>query len=301
MAEELKNMEAEEESNRFSLTVTVIEDKLELHLHDKHTKYMYHESFGSEDLQKCGFGHNQASNLDKVAKFMESARKGHSSLQFEIKIEKNPNNQITDGDTGIVCIVKEDEFFPIEITMKLKQTPRKKIDILEEHIHDLKKENAVLRNQVQELIPLKDHVMPKNSIIMWSGNMDDIPKGWSLCNGENNTPDLRNRFIIGASDEYKAQSIGGNKAHNHNITVQGHQLTIREMPRHSHSPQKWIWCHDDSYSYKINRGSSGNGISYNKANSEPTGGNQAHSHNATSAMKYHLPPYYAMCFIIKLV
>lgn len=44
---------------------------------------------------------------------------------------------------------------------------------------------------------------------MWSGAVDAIPKGWALCNGENNTPDLRNRFVVGAGDEYSVGDVGG--------------------------------------------------------------------------------------------
>ena len=35
-------------------------------------------------------------------------------------------------------------------------------------------------------------------IMMWSGTIATIPTGWVLCNGSNSTPDLRNRFVIGA-------------------------------------------------------------------------------------------------------
>ncbi len=45
---------------------------------------------------------------------------------------------------------------------------------------------------------------------MWSGASDAIPTGWGLCNGENGTPDLRNRFIVGAGDEYRVGDVGGN-------------------------------------------------------------------------------------------
>ena len=46
---------------------------------------------------------------------------------------------------------------------------------------------------------------------MWNGAVDAIPKGWTLCNGQNNTPDLRNRFIVGAGDEYSVGDVGGVK------------------------------------------------------------------------------------------
>lgn len=37
-----------------------------------------------------------------------------------------------------------------------------------------------------------------NIIVLWSGAIVDIPAGWALCDGNNNTPDLRDKFIIGA-------------------------------------------------------------------------------------------------------
>ena len=39
---------------------------------------------------------------------------------------------------------------------------------------------------------------PAGGIIMWSGTIATIPSGWVLCDGTNSTPDLRNRFVIGA-------------------------------------------------------------------------------------------------------
>lgn len=78
--------------------------------------------------------------------------------------------------------------------------------------------------------------MPIGGIIMWSGAVDAVPTGWGLCNGSeydlsNGTgkitaPDLRNRFIVGAGDEYTVGVTGGEKTH---------ILTEAEMPSHSHN------------------------------------------------------------------
>ena len=38
--------------------------------------------------------------------------------------------------------------------------------------------------------------LPKGVIVMWSGSMEEIPKGWSLCDGSKGTPDLRDRFVV---------------------------------------------------------------------------------------------------------
>jgi microcystin-dependent protein len=71
-------------------------------------------------------------------------------------------------------------------------------------------------------------------IMMWSGTIATIPSGWALCNGSSGTPDLRNRFIVGASVDSGGQSVttitggntktGGSKdaivvSHNHTATT----------------------------------------------------------------------------------
>lgn len=39
-----------------------------------------------------------------------------------------------------------------------------------------------------------------NIIVIWSGEIVDIPAGWALCDGNNGTPDLRNKVLVGAGD-----------------------------------------------------------------------------------------------------
>jgi len=47
-----------------------------------------------------------------------------------------------------------------------------------------------------------DQVVPPGMIVMWSGSVDTIPEGWALCDGTNGTPNLRDRFIVGAGGRY---------------------------------------------------------------------------------------------------
>jgi microcystin-dependent protein len=67
--------------------------------------------------------------------------------------------------------------------------------------------------------------VPIGGIIMWSGDIDAIPVGYYLCDGENNTPDLRNRFIIGAGGSYGLTATGGE---------QETRLTKSHLPSHGH-------------------------------------------------------------------
>lgn len=45
--------------------------------------------------------------------------------------------------------------------------------------------------------------VPIGTIVIWSGTIDDIPKGWHLCDGEDDTPDLRDKFVSEANNTYK--------------------------------------------------------------------------------------------------
>lgn len=52
-------------------------------------------------------------------------------------------------------------------------------------------------------------------IILWSGAIVDIPTGWHLCDGDEGTPNLRDRFIVGAGDTYAVGATGGSLTHTH--------------------------------------------------------------------------------------
>ena len=52
-------------------------------------------------------------------------------------------------------------------------------------------------------------ITPVGGIILWSGSTASIPSGWALCDGNNGTPDLRNKFIVGAGSTYNVNATGG--------------------------------------------------------------------------------------------
>lgn len=59
-------------------------------------------------------------------------------------------------------------------------------------------------------------------ICLWSGAIVDIPDGWFLCDGQHGTPDLTNRFIVGAGDTYDPADTGGSATHGHGLTMDSH-------------------------------------------------------------------------------
>jgi len=151
-------------------------------------------------------------------------------------------------------------------------------------------------------------VVPAYGIIMWCGSAANIPAGWALCDGQNGTPDLRDRFIVGAGGSYPVGDQRGSKTANipgHTHWTGDHVLSIAEMPYHNHN--------NGGYAYLLQvTGINTNSDTDKSANEpdikttammQPAGGNAPHNHGNTSeagwASVETLPPYYALCFIMK--
>ncbi len=64
--------------------------------------------------------------------------------------------------------------------------------------------------------------LTNGQIGIWSGAIIDIPAGFALCDGNNGTPDLRDRFIVGAGDTYNPDDTGGSNNHTHDFDSDGH-------------------------------------------------------------------------------
>lgn len=157
-------------------------------------------------------------------------------------------------------------------------------------------------------------VFTAGMIMMFYGDVNDIPSGWALCDGNNGRPDLRNRFIVGVGSDYVLGDTGGDDLLTGLVTSElgaigggttgSHVLTIEEMPAHSHKV------------YSRGSNASSNSEPYDfvdptpnvyYVDSEVVGGDGGHSHSVdqipahshTIATIDNRPPYYALYFIIK--
>ena len=139
---------------------------------------------------------------------------------------------------------------------------------------------------------------PSGGIIMWSGTIATIPSGWYLCNGSNSTPDLRNRFIIGAFQDTTGVAYttvtgadtqtGGTK----DAIVVSHTHTVTD-PGHTHS----ITTASTNTDRSGGGGLCANEVSSTNTNSATTGITIATT--GSSGTNQNLPPYFALAFIMK--
>ena len=128
-------------------------------------------------------------------------------------------------------------------------------------------------------------------IMLWSGSSATIPTGWVLCDGSNSTPDLRNRFVVGATSTYAVGATGGSAdaivvSHTHTATVTD--------PTHTHSYTSFN---------TIGVAGGGNNVGAQSTSATTgaasTGITVSNSTTGSSGTNANLPPYYALCYIMK--
>ena len=139
--------------------------------------------------------------------------------------------------------------------------------------------------------------IPTGCILLWSGSIGSIPAGWVLCNGSNGTPDLRNRFIVGAGSTYAVDASGGSAdaivvSHNHTATS-----TVTD-PTHRHAASAGDFM-TTSGALGTTSGSTQGSAQYTAYASTGITVATTVASAGTSGTNANLPPYYALCYIMK--
>jgi hypothetical protein len=163
-------------------------------------------------------------------------------------------------------------------------------------------------------------------IMLWSGSTNSVPSGWRLCDGGGGTPDLRNRFVVGAysdtvTEEYPScppNAKGGSAnavaiSHSHtfsgstnNAGSHNHYVTNSKTSstKFSSNNQTFTWASAGGLGNSDYRGGATNSRA-NRARSSDVG-NHSHSISGTtsasgsSGTNKNLPPYYALAYIMKV-
>jgi len=160
-------------------------------------------------------------------------------------------------------------------------------------------------------------LLPRGVIVMWSGSIANIPPGWALCDGgtytapdgtQVTTPNLRDRFIVGAGGSYAVGATGGAAQ----VT-----LTVSQIPSHTHTVDppatntNTTGAHSHTLDMKgVGRFGGGEGtLGTGDTRYTSTAGDHYHTvdipaftSGATGGSQPHenRPPYYALAFIMKL-
>lgn len=139
-----------------------------------------------------------------------------------------------------------------------------------------------------ELAKIGGTTIPAGVVVMWSGSPTAIPDGWALCDGTQNTPDLRGRFVVGYNRDDADYNGIGKASGSKTVT-----LTTANLPAHTHKAMKRGDDHnlDHSGTYGVletNLVAEANGIDIGLGS---TGDGQAFDIR---------PPYYVLAYIMKL-
>lgn len=150
-------------------------------------------------------------------------------------------------------------------------------------------------------VPAAPSAYVTGMIMLWSGAIGSIPSGWNLCDGTNGSPDLRDRFIVGAGNSYAVGQTGGSAdaivvSHTHTatsvVTDPGHLHTLTQIPTNSNANirtgfyDKCVGAPPTTYTTDT----ATTGITVATTN-QTTG---------TSGTGANLPPYYALAYIFKI-
>lgn len=170
--------------------------------------------------------------------------------------------------------------------------------------------------------------VPDGVIVMWSGSIANIPPGWVLCNGQNGSPDLRDKFVVAAGAAYPVAATGGvatnNMAHSHTANLHAHDAshghTASTAPDHRHGVDFYTQQSTMYYPSRSPTGANQDVLDFRHTHRVlgDTGWGGNHTHTISNAgfstgnqtdrgMDPQLstavenrPPYYALAYIMKL-
>ena len=137
--------------------------------------------------------------------------------------------------------------------------------------------------------------------------LDKYPH-YAVCNGQNGTVNLQDRFIICASPNTKVNAVGGNNSFS-GLEIMDHVLTEEQMPVHKHEVpgsndtfDVTKWPFGAPIGSQMYMGFEVGKVGF-RSNSSPKGKSKGHSHklkDKTGDNKGMLPPYYALIFVQKI-
>ncbi|MCQ9206772.1 MAG: phage tail protein [Omnitrophica bacterium] len=168
----------------------------------------------------------------------------------------------------------EDYWISVQIGTDSEMSPRTRLASVGYAYKAEKAEHAVSADS----LTVEIEGVPSGGIIMWSGSIASIPVGWVLCDGNNGTPDLRDKFIIAASQDEGTSA---------KTNIEGSLKLTGGNTNHGHSVDR------QSFATSGTNGTDGRTLAI-KIQGVYGAGN-----NGSTNTVNHIPTYYALAFIMK--
>ena len=170
------------------------------------TKKLYEIQQVKEDIEEC---ENKLELIIEKLEYREYKFEEIDIIKKQINFMNNTINKINNMNTAsIESVMKNyaDKYiFPnitnilVKNVVNTQKLQNKDIGVTPGSIVNIQDNGKIYSNII----------FTKGMIIAWFGTINEVPENWVICNGTNGTPDLRNKFIIGTSDDIKFSTTGG--------------------------------------------------------------------------------------------
>lgn len=245
--------------------------------------------------------------------FERTSKNGEHIHQINVKVDSF-------GYDNPIPIEINPPHFKLNFIMKLEGKPDDNIRVGEKNVLHADQEGNIMSTVL----------VPRGIIVMWNGY--NIPYGWALCNGENDTPNLENMFVKSTkNDDYNKVGLSTINIYESNLPKHTHDAVcyLEKNGEHDHSvtdDESGGHSHRYSYKYKSDKPGDSPDILAGKTDilksvkSEETS-EDSHTHNFTTSStgkhfhtitSYNVsevgegqpvninPPYYVLCYIMKI-
>jgi hypothetical protein len=147
-------------------------------------------------------------------------------------------------------------------------------------------------------------VIPRGVIVSWYGPINQIPGGWLLCDGTQGTPDLRDRFIVGAGAAFPVHQDDPSPEHDHGVSGVAVPQHVHQLSTRVAAPVRWnndhhlgvTTDHDNSRPWGDQYEKNRYGVAEEFLTTTESGAAAAEGRTDGAAA---LPPYHALAFIMK--
>ena len=261
-------------------------------------------------------------SLNELEASREALKKPYAAGQFTVSVNLGQKGTFSNGTCGAVTGGYANCFKDTTITVSrdgsrlftTRTLPLMAGDYTRQEIDNLI--NNLKNSITQELNKAK---LPIGTILPYKGALSSIPKGWKLCDGTNGTPNLKDRFLVGAGSSYNLGATGGENYHTltkaelpsdmfssskNGYMVLGGQGYTWGNDRWGYKPSEFLSGHfigDDGHDYYFGGGETHGGANEGYGGIVVTPINQwLMSLDGNKKAHENRPPYHAVYYIIRV-